>query len=437
MLPLDEQKAKRSYGAVIQRIAFIAICAFLMFPPTSASAQTPVDTLELQPKVVNAQVLNVFVGDYIDPHNEALIKKTLNDATESGITLYIVQLDSRGVAGGDIEELSRLFKEAEIATAIWVGPTSAGYSQELNPLVSSSDIVGAASKSLAEKSSATIIAPSLREFIAQVDGTTIDRLGITLDTGCTREEVDNAEKGSQCEGIEVVENEKFTLNTAIKFEKLSPIANLGHALINPGFAIGILVLGLCLIAFEYFAASVGVASFAGISAAIAGFYGLGYLPTAWWAVALVVFGVFAMVVDVQAGGVGLYSIAGSISIFIGAVFATERGGSYEVPIIGAILIVVMALLFMLGAIPSLIRTRFGTPTIGREDFIGEEGVASGEIDPEGSVTLRGASWKARTNHATPIKDGEKCKVVKIEGIVLEVEPLVGAAQDYREKRSKK
>ena len=34
-------------------------------------------------------------------------------------------------------------------------------------------------------------------------------------------------------------------------------------------------------------------------------------------------------------------------------------------------------------------------------------------------------------------DGGDMEVVKIEGIVLEVEPLVGAAVDYREKRGKK
>ena len=198
-----------------------------------------------------------------------------------------------------------------------------------------------------------------------------------------------------------------------------------------------MVLGLCLLAFEFYAASVGVASLAGIGAVIAGIYGLGYLPTHWWAVALVGLGIVAMVIDVQAGGVGFYTILGTILLSIGSFFATERGGSYQVSWIATVAVVVMALLFMVGAIPSLIRTRFGTPTIGREDFIGEEGIANGDINPEGNIILRGASWKARTNHATPIRDGEHCKVIKIEGIVLEVEPLVGAAVDYREKRSKK
>ena len=58
-----------------------------------------------------------------------------------------------------------------------------------------------------------------------------------------------------------------------------------------------------------------------------------------------------------------------------------------------------------------------------KDFIGEIATGDGEVNPQGSVKLRGATWKARTNQSTPISDGQECKVVKIEGIILEVEPL--------------
>lgn len=442
---IKSPRGRISHIGLIARILLFVACLFITFSAVPVYAHgghdhsdtTTNSVPRAEAKVVQAEILNVFVGDYLDPHNESLIRSTLKKAQDSGITLYIIQLDSDGVAGGDVQALSSLMKHASVATAIWVGPTSASYSSELDDFLRASDVVGAASKSLQTKTQASIVAPSLREFIAQLDNKDIPRLGITLDTGCSIQETKTASEGSVCHGIDVAKNEKFTLSTPVQFQKLSPIANLGHALINPGFAIGILVLGLCLLAFEFYAASVGVASLAGIGAVIAGIYGLGYLPTHWWAVALVGLGIVAMVIDVQAGGVGFYTILGTILLSIGSFFATERGGSYQVSWIATVAVVVMALLFMVGAIPSLIRTRFGTPTIGREDFIGEEGIANGDINPEGNIILRGASWKARTNHATPIRDGEHCKVIKIEGIVLEVEPLVGAAVDYREKRSKK
>ncbi len=383
------------------------------------------------------KVLNVHVGGFMDPHNQALIFDTLQTAKKQGVTLYVIQLDSDGIAGASVNDIADELKNAPFVTSIWVGPTSAVFSDVLDPMVNAVDFVGAADKKLAEKSGATIIAPSFREFLAQLDGKTAQRLDYQLDTGCSKEEVNakNADTGP-CADVKLDKGENFRLNVAPRFEKLSPIANLGHSLIKPGFAVGLLVMGLCLLAFEFFAASVGVAAIAGTISGLCGVYGLGYLPTQWWAIAMVVFGVGALVIDVQAGGVGFYTGLGTLLIGFGSFFATGRSDTFAVTIVGVVVITIMALLFAVGAIPSLIRTRFGTPTIGREDFIGDEGIADGDIDPEGSVKLRGGSWKARTNHATPIKDGEKCRIIKIEGIILEVEPLVGAAKDHREKRAK-
>jgi membrane-bound serine protease (ClpP class) len=81
--------------------------------------------------------------------------------------------------------------------------------------------------------------------------------------------------------------------------------------------------------------------------------------------------------------------------------------------------------------PAMVRSRFATPTIGREWMIGEEGEARTAIDPEGVVVVRGAPWRARTNRATRLAAGEPVRVAGLEGLVLEVEPLVGAARDHR------
>jgi membrane-bound serine protease (ClpP class) len=94
----------------------------------------------------------------------------------------------------------------------------------------------------------------------------------------------------------------------------------------------------------------------------------------------------------------------------------------------------MALAFIVG-MPSMVRTRFATPTIGREWLIGSDGVAATDISPEGEALVRGARWRARTNRATPIASGQPLRVAAIDGVTLDVEPLEGAARDYREMRT--
>ena len=90
-------------------------------------------------------------------------------------------------------------------------------------------------------------------------------------------------------------------------------------------------------------------------------------------------------------------------------------------------------LFMLGGMTAMIRARFSTPTVGREGMIGENGVAEVAVDPDGVVLIRGARWRARTNRATPIQAGEpSARGRAVEGLVLEVEPPEGGAQDYRD-----
>jgi membrane-bound serine protease (ClpP class) len=83
---------------------------------------------------------------------------------------------------------------------------------------------------------------------------------------------------------------------------------------------------------------------------------------------------------------------------------------------------------------AMVRSRFSTPTIGREDLVGEMGLAEADVDPDGVVRIREALWRARTNRATPIHAGDAVRVVSIEGVVLEVEPEAGGARDHRERR---
>ena len=91
------------------------------------------------------------------------------------------------------------------------------------------------------------------------------------------------------------------------------------------------------------------------------------------------------------------------------------------------------IMFVVG-MPSMVRTRFATPTVGREWMIGEMGTALGDVSPEGIVEVSGGRWRARTNRATPLKSGEAVRVVAIDGVTLEVEPEEGGAKDYREMR---
>ena len=57
--------------------------------------------------------------------------------------------------------------------------------------------------------------------------------------------------------------------------------------------------------------------------------------------------------------------------------------------------VVGTALMMVAGMPAVIRSRFSTPTIGRESMVGERGTALADVDPEGPGESLGGRWGAR------------------------------------------
>jgi membrane-bound serine protease (ClpP class) len=185
---------------------------------------------------------------------------------------------------------------------------------------------------------------------------------------------------------------------------------------------------LSLIVFELFTAGVGVAGLVGAGCLVLGCYGLAALPTDPLAVALLLFAMFGFAVDVQTGVPRVWSGIATASLAVGSVILYDGLSLSWITLLVAIGGVALA---MIGGMPAMIRTRFSTPTIGREWMVGEVGTAQSAIAPEGIVTVREAPWRARTNRATPIGVSERVRVVSIDGLLLEVEPLEGAAKDHR------
>ena len=129
----------------------------------------------------------------------------------------------------------------------------------------------------------------------------------------------------------------------------------------------------------------------------------------------------------QAGAPRFWTVVGVVAYLVGAL--SLYGGGQSVSLWVVIVLGLLLALFMINGMPAMVRTRFSTPTIGRESLIGAIGVAMSEVEPEGTVKVNGAPWRARTNRATPIPVGEIIRVVAIDGLLLEVEPETGGARD--------
>jgi membrane-bound serine protease (ClpP class) len=412
----------------------------------------------------------VQVQGYLDPPVATLIRDAISAANRSRSTLLLMQLDSTGALDVDVGSLVRQVRSSRVPIAVWVGPsgahaqggaallaqaapilfvapgsdlgpgtpvrldhtagTRASVAAQLGTLAAANGRDAAASATLAGRSLGATDAARLR--VTNGVRPTVGEVIVTLD-GRTVHTAAGPVRLSTAKVIGTGRGRRRQPNQQVVFDSLGLGARVQHTFISPRVAYLLFVVGLSLIVFEFFAASVGFAAAVGAVAVLGATYGFSHLPVAWWAAALLAGAVTAFAVDVQAGGLGAWTVIGTVALAVGSL--TLYGGSsrLHVPWWELVLVGLGTLLFFVGALPAFVRSRFSTPTIGREGLVGELGEAEAAVDPDGVVTIRGSRWRARTNRATPIPAGATVRVVAVEGLVLEVEPEEGGAKDYRDR----
>lgn len=407
--------------------AVLALAALLAAPAApSAAAEGPAAQAAAREIV---QV--VKVSGLLDPVLVAFASEQIRSAPDDGVVAVVLQLNSSGsvVGESDLEALITAIGSSPVPVAVWVGPSGSDATGAAADLVAAAAVSGVAPGSRLEVTEAVASGHDLggKTAIGETVGSEIaEELGL----------VDNAAPvlGQFIVGLpgvetRVVENRREPV-TPVRFGQLELTDQLFHTMASPPVAYLLALIAGSLLVFELFTAGVGIAGMVGALCGVGAAYGLAVLPTNTWAVVLLVAAFPAFAVDVQTGvprfwtGVGtVFLVASSFGLFV------DGPPSWITLVAG----IVGVLLAMLGGMPAMVRTRFSTPTIGRDWMIGETGVAVDAVDPDGVVTVRDAPWRARTNRATPVAAGAAVRVVSIDGLTLEVEPIDGAARDYRDR----
>ena len=220
-------------------------------------------------------------------------------------------------------------------------------------------------------------------------------------------------------------------DVVVSFVKLPLLDSLFHTAASPAVAYLLLVAGLSLLLLDFYTGGIGIAAVVAATCGLLAAFGLGTLDIRPWALALLIAGFVAFAVDLQTGVPRFWTAAGAAAVLAGSLTLFGRHSMSWIPLLVGLAGVGA---FVLSGLPALVRTRYGTATVGREWLIGVEGTAVTDVDPDGTVEVHGARWRARVNRLTPLQAGEPMRVSGLSGVVLEVEPLEGAAVDYREMR---
>jgi membrane-bound serine protease (ClpP class) len=420
---------------VLRRLLVVVPLALVMLPPGVGMGGSA-------PTVDVVVVEGVLEGRAVD-----FIRSSIEGSDAS---LVVLQLDVHAVLSSEAAELGALMDDPPVPLAVWVGPAPATAHGTAAALVSAAPIRGAApgvrigwamplvaggsSDRVAGRTLlglapdlpagahtgrvqvgsepipglVDVVQPSIGQFIVALDGATVTVRGeeVTLVTA-QREVVD---------GVEVVSPVPATFIEPGLVDRTLRLAVSAEA------AFFFLVMGLALVAFEFYAAGPGLAAaVAAICLLLAG-YGIAILPVDWLSIAAVLAGVGLYVVEFQRNDLGWKSLLGTALLTLGGLRFVDGAPQLTNTWWVVALVVLGAALFFGFALTTMVRARFSTQTIGREHLVGRVGTASGPIAPEGIVVVDGAEWRARSSRASGIAAGDEVRVASVVGVILEVEP---------------
>lgn len=387
------------------------------------------------------QAIVAKISGLLDPVLADFLSDSLQQAQDENAVLFVLQIDSRGavISNQRLQELADQITNSSVPVVSWVGTSGAKAYGKVAQLIAFTQEVGMAPGARLGKVGADVLVGSPQANSSQpVWGQHADRLRnstVSADQALT---LGISSFPAPTVGDFLVNLDQYgfqsttTFNddnqprleplTAVKFVRLSVMDQLFHTVASPPIAYVLLLVGLWLFAFEFFSAGVGIAGATGAVSLVLASYGLAELPLSWWAVVLIVAAVFCHSIDAQAGVPRFWSAVGTGALVWGTVALFDGTNGADMSWIPMALGTLGVLVGMVWVMPVVIRSRFSTPTVGREWMIGEEGEAIEAIDPEGILKVRGTLWRARTRRAATIAPGEKAVIEELSGLVLMVEP---------------
>jgi membrane-bound serine protease (ClpP class) len=190
---------------------------------------------------------------------------------------------------------------------------------------------------------------------------------------------------------------------------------------DPNVAYILLMIGIYGLILEFYHPGSAVPGVVGVICLLLAGYALQMLPVNYAGLALIVVGVGLMVAEVFTPGFGVLGIGGAVSFVIGSVILMDTdlpGYQISMSVIAAFAVSSVAIfVFIVGA---AVKSRRAKVVTGQEAIIGAAAVVMDDFSGNGLVRLHGEIWQAACR--VPLTKGTKVRIVRMDDLVLTVEP---------------
>jgi len=189
---------------------------------------------------------------------------------------------------------------------------------------------------------------------------------------------------------------------------------------DPNIAYMLMLLGIYGLFFELANPGYILPGVVGGTALLLALYAFQILPINYAGLALIVLGISFMVSEAFTPSFGILGMGGLAAFVFGSVILMdEKSLQVSLFLIGSIALISFACILWL--VGKLLTIRNKRVTTGREQILDTIGEVIDDFAVNGRVRILGESWQASST--TPMKKGEKVRILAREGLQLSVEPL--------------
>ncbi len=192
-------------------------------------------------------------------------------------------------------------------------------------------------------------------------------------------------------------------------------------LIDPNVAFVLLILGVLGVYVEFTHPGLILPGVAGGILVILALMALTLLPINWAGGALILLGLLLFVLEAKLASHGILGVGGTVALILGAVILVDTAvPELRIHWATAVAVALPFALITTFLLRLVLQSRALKVATGAGGMINEIGVAKTDLKPEGQVFVHGEWWNAVS--AAPVHQGDKVKVLGVEGLKLRVAP---------------
>jgi membrane-bound serine protease (ClpP class) len=221
-----------------------------------------------------------------------------------------------------------------------------------------------------------------------------------------------------------VEGRDLTLTlTGVPLERIEPDwrSRLLSVVTDPNVAYLLMLVGIWGLILEFSHPGALVPGTVGGISLLLALYAFQVLPVNYAGLGLILLGIALMAAEAFTPSFGILGLGGGAAFMIGSLILMDTGAAPELAVHPALIatLALASLLFFGMLLGFVVRARRRVVT-GREELVGAEGVALEDFTRAGRIRVHGEIWNARS--PAPVRRGQPVRIRRLDGLTLDVEP---------------